>query len=387
MPDPDPTADILSFRELPEVAAALRDRRQTIVRRWNDAVKKHLPDADPLTAAQVRDSIPLVLEKIAQALESADVGADLVTDVGRAHGVSRAQQNYKIEELLTEYRILRAIVFEELLAARGTPLGYAEILAVNVAIDAALASGVSAFAEHRRTQLQSAAESESKFLSFLSHDVRNNLNAVTLMLDVLARRLSQREEFREDAEDLRALQRSILETTEGMDRLLDSERLRRGAVVLKLAPVRLRDLVEALLSSSFLRRAQAKGLTVENAMPAAAAAQSDRELLTLVLQNLIGNAIKFSARGTVRVAAESVPDGWRLSVSDQGPGISPERLRTLFHAFTRGETHGQSGLGLGLSIASHAAHLLGNELQVQSTLGRGSTFSLIVPAAKPEDAA
>src|SRR5690349_6318109 len=119
MPDPDPTAEILSFRELPDVAAALRDRRQTIERRRNDAVKKHLPDADPLTAAQVRDSIPLVLEKIAQGLESADVGAHLVTDVGRAHGVSRAQQNYKIEELLTEYRILRAIVFEELLAARG----------------------------------------------------------------------------------------------------------------------------------------------------------------------------------------------------------------------------------------------------------------------------
>src|SRR5438874_8476466 len=102
MPDPDPTSDVLSFRALPEVAAALRERRQVIVDRWNAAVKKHLPDADPLTAAQVRDSIPLVLEKIAQALESVDVGEGLVKDVGEAHGVARAQQNYKIEELLTE---------------------------------------------------------------------------------------------------------------------------------------------------------------------------------------------------------------------------------------------------------------------------------------------
>jgi signal transduction histidine kinase len=68
-----------------------------------------------------------------------------------------------------------------------------------------------------------------------------------------------------------------------------------------------------------------------------------------------------------------------LYVSDQGPGIAPDRVRTLFDAFTRGETHGQPGVGLGLNIASHAARLLGSDLQVESKPGEGSTFSLTLP--------
>jgi signal transduction histidine kinase len=135
-----------------------------------------------------------------------------------------------------------------------------------------------------------------------------------------------------------------------------------------------------------LRQAAGKGLRVENAVPAGAAAHSDRELITLVLQNLLGNAIKFSSRGTVRVDAANDPLGWRVSVSDEGPGISPDRVGTLFEAFTRGGTHGQPGMGLGLTIASHAARLLGSDLRVESTVGKGSTFSFTLPPAKPDAA-
>ena len=84
-------------------------------------------------------------------------------------------------------------------------------------------------------------------------------------------------------------------------------------------------------------------------------------------------------RTMASVGARQDQAGWVLSVSDQGPGIAPDRVQTLFHAFTRGETHGQPGVGLGLTIASHAALLLGSELKVESTLGQGTTFSLILP--------
>ena len=73
--------------------------------------------------------------------------------------------------------------------------------------------------------------------------------------------------------------------------------------------------------------------------------------------------------------------GWVLSVSDEGPGIAPEHLRNIFEAFRRGEMHGQSGVGLGLAIASRAAKLLGAELTVESKLGVGSTFRLAFPPA------
>ena len=86
----------------------------------------------------------------------------------------------------------------------------------------------------------------------------------------------------------------------------------------------------------------------------------------------------------VRISAEDDHLGWRVAVSDQGPGIAPDRVAQLFNAFSRGETHGQPGVGLGLTIASQAARLLGGELVVDSQVGKGSTFSFQLPAARPE---
>jgi signal transduction histidine kinase len=103
-----------------------------------------------------------------------------------------------------------------------------------------------------------------------------------------------------------------------------------------------------------------------------------------VLQNLLGNAVKFSSGGTVRVTAVDDPVGWKISVIDQGPGIAPDKLDAIFKAFGRGETYGQPGVGLGLTIASHAARILGSQLTVESKLGQGSKFSFVVPQAKPE---
>lgn len=233
--------------------------------------------------------------------------------------------------------------------------------------------------------MKSSAETESKYLSFLSHDLRNNLNGVTLTLEWLAERLKAFPHLVEEAQDLIGLRQSVTETVEGMDRMLQAERLRREAVQLKAVPVDLRQMAADVIAQG-MRKATEKGLKVENAVPADAAAYSDRELVGLVLQNLVGNAIKYSSKGTVRVAAETHKLGWKLSVSDEGPGIAPQRVARLFEAFTRGETHGQPGMGLGLTIASHAARLIGSELHVESEVGKGSVFSFTVPPAKPEQA-
>jgi signal transduction histidine kinase len=105
---------------------------------------------------------------------------------------------------------------------------------------------------------------------------------------------------------------------------------------------------------------------------------SDGELLSLVLQNLVGNGVKYSSGGTVRIGSDGAAEEGRpvIWVSDQGPGIAPEKIGHIFEAFKRGEVHGQRGVGLGLSIASQAAKHLGAELTVDSQLGIGSTFRL-----------
>jgi signal transduction histidine kinase len=369
------------MRPLPGVAAALRARKERILQRWTGEVDRYLPHADPLTRKQVRDSIPMVLEKIAMALETATSEAVAVLqEVGTAHGVARYQQNYNIEEVIIEYRLFRTIVLEELHNAAGSKLSFADSLPVNTGVDTALHRGVVDYVRHLTTELKSAAEAESRFLAFLSHDLRNNLSAVTLMLQALQDELSAVPQCSDAVSHIETLQSTLQRTIAGMNRLLEAERLRRQDVALQLAPVDLRELVSELIQL-VSADAQAKGLRIENAVPAEVTAQSDRDLLTLVLQNLLGNAVKYSTQGIVRIDAQPDPLGWRLAVSDRGPGIDPQRVAALYEAFTRGESHGQAGMGLGLSIASRATRLLGSELSVQSDLGKGSTFSFTVPPA------
>ena len=184
-------------------------------------------------------------------------------------------------------------------------------------------------------------------------------------------------------EDVESIQKSIMQTIGGMDRLLQAERLRKEAVEPKWEPLDLK-LALSEITARLSHEAKGKGLVLTVDVPEGAEARTDRELITLVMQNLLGNAIKYSARGTVRVTAKSLVNedginhGWILAVSDEGPGIAPENLSRLFDAFSRGDTHGQAGLGLGLSIASQASELLGAKLEVESKLGVGSTFRLLL---------
>ncbi|HEX8523580.1 MAG TPA: sensor histidine kinase [Tepidisphaeraceae bacterium] len=387
---PQETTDLLALRALPELAGALRQSASRVAERWTQAVEKHLPDADPLTAKQVRNSIPTVLEKIALALESGEPEALLVLEeVSAAHGAARFQQKYNVDELLIEYRLLRRVIFDELYAASGDKLTFMDAVPVDMGVDTALHRGVRNYVRHLKEELEATAVAESRYLSFLSHDLRNHLNSVTLMLEMVEQNLNSSGQFPEIVEDMQHLRRSVHQTVGGMDRLLQAERLRKQVVTIKLAPVNLHGLAEDVLAqarNSEAARAPQKALHLISEVPPDAAAQSDRELLILVLQNLVGNAVKFTERGTVRIAARSDKLGWRVEVIDEGPGIAPEQVASLFGAFSRGETHGKPGVGLGLNIASHAARLLGSELTVQSTVGKGSTFSFTVPPARPQEA-
>ena len=109
--------------------------------------------------------------------------------------------------------------------------------------------------------MKAAGAAEAKYLSFLSHDLRNNLNGVNLSLEVLKRRLAADPAFAEDVEDLEAARRAIFETMDGMNRLLQAERIRKGADP-KLAQVDLH-LLASEVAHQFSRRAAEKGVSIE----------------------------------------------------------------------------------------------------------------------------
>jgi signal transduction histidine kinase len=388
-PAPDPLGprggDIIEPDCCPELAAAFRAGEAVILRRCEDVVPRLLPHADRLTHDQVRDSLPDLLRHIADALESRQSRVSTgLKEVAPEHAATRFQQRFDVDELVAEYRILRQIILEEVHRALGRDLHLPELIALDVATGFSIQEGVATFVDHEKQEVHGSLAAESRYLSFLAHDLRNNLNACTLTLELLRQRMLESPQFRDDAQDMESLQRSIAHTIEGMDRLLQAERLRRRAAQFHATPVHLSQ-VAGTIAHQLTPHAEQKGLLLEVSIPADAVVHSDGELIALVLQNLVGNAIKYSARGTVRVAAAACGEqgAWALSVSDEGPGIAPEHRGRLFEAYVRGETHGQTGVGLGLAIAFQAARLLGATLALESTAGVGSTFRLTIPSHEP----
>ena len=388
----DPTVDLLATRPFPKIAAALKARKGRVLRRWEEEVKTLLPQADELTLGQLRDHLPQILDQAVEAMgASHDSPLSELVEMTRSHGSMRFHQQFNVQELIVEYRLLRRILVEEINRGLGGKLTVGQVIVLNMAVDTAMQHGVMSFIQHQREQLRAAGEVQSRYLSYLSHDLRNNLNGCTLMLEVLRQRLAGLEGFTEDVGDIATIQRSVAETIAGMDRILQAERLRKAAVRPNVDRVDLGSVVHDALRQG-ARAAGNKGLKLEADVPPGASAESDRELLGLVLQNLIGNAVKYSAAGTIVVRARPWLDaetgearGWELSVTDQGPGIAPQHRQRLFDAFARGETHGQPGVGLGLAIAAHAARLLGGYLAFESEVGLGSTFRVFLPNLRADE--
>lgn len=379
-----PLLNLLAGRAFPELAAALRAGRDTIIAQWEGICRDAIPRADELSEPQLRDDAPKVLDHVADALESDQARfTDDLVEVTAAHGIVRFQQNFNIGELLLEYNLLRAAAIDYVSRRLGRAPDVAEQIAFNAAIDVMLRRAVQAYVEYQSSELKAATEAQSKYLSFLSHDLRGGLNGVFLMIEVLRRELANEPRLAETVKDLDVMRRSLLETVATMDRFLYAERFRKGKVQLRPATIRVNTLLEDT-AAHFIYQAKDKGLELTIDAPPSCTVTSDRELLTIILQNLVSNAVKYTEKGGVRVAARSVAEGGcEISVSDQGPGISPERLSGLFGEFTRGDTHGQPGVGLGLSIARKAADYLGASLWAESEPGQGSTFHVKLPKELP----
>lgn len=235
---------------------------------------------------------------------------------------------------------------------------------------------------HELAVSEEAARAKDAFLANVSHEIRTPLNALLGVAELLSqselnpRQRLQVQVFRESGQALHSL----------INDLLDLSRLAAGRLELDPAPF---DLRQALARVVDLLRVRAEdkglGLVLEAADTLPLAVLGDRLRLEQALINLVGNALKFTARGEVRLAARAdpqLPGMLRFDVVDTGIGIAPNKLAAIFEPFTQADgsiTRTYGGTGLGLSITRSIAQLMGGSVQVQSTPGAGSTFTLRLP--------
>jgi signal transduction histidine kinase len=277
----------------------------------------------------------------------------------------------------------------ELEAQLGRQANALEAAALHATFDLMLLRAFMALVDEKERHLRDAADRELKYLTFMSHDMNNQLSAVSLHLRLLKDALATSGQQPDMTSIIGTVLRGIDQTARSMRQLLDHESLRKGSLVARRTPVNLGTMLNTI-AMEFGPLAREKDLKVAVNADPTCEAKTDPGLISLVLRNLIGNAVKYAQRGTIHIQCQSDPPApdaddrkrsLRISVTDQGPGIAAEHLDQIFHAFRRAESHGQPGVGLGLAIAAQSARLLEAELTVESTPGNGSTFHLRLPPA------
>ncbi len=230
----------------------------------------------------------------------------------------------------------------------------------------------------------SASAAKSEFLAVMSHEIRTPLNAVLGMLELLHQ------------QDLSATQTSYVESARGagenlltlINHILDFARLESGRLDLHPQPFCLEPLLQQCISV-FRYKAEEKGLRLsyEIAEAARAGFLGDAQRIRQILFILVDNALKFTAKGYVKITVHFDQNQVQIDVADSGVGINASQQNLIFERFRQADssiTREYGGTGLGLSIAKELVMLHDGEISVQSVPGKGSCFSVVMPLPEAE---
>ena len=246
----------------------------------------------------------------------------------------------------------------------------------DVTQEEALKASLLAKAEEARL----ARDAKSRFLAMMSHEVRTPMNGVLGMLDLVIDMPLQPEQRRM----LLRCKQSAQALLTIVNDVLDFSKIEAGKLSLESTSLSLRSLVEDVCADFALQAAR-KTVSLDHHIDVALPqfVLGDPVRIRQVLTNLIANAIKFTATGTVRVRAHAYgDDAWSLEVEDTGAGIAPAAMAQLFRPFQQADastTRRYGGTGLGLSIVKQLVELMEGTVACQSTLGRGSCFRVVLP--------
>lgn len=232
-----------------------------------------------------------------------------------------------------------------------------------------------------------AAQARSDFLANMSHEIRTPLNAILGFTDVMLNNRPAGDD-RRYLETIRGAGDSLLHV---LNDVLDSAKLDRGAVDLEMLDFDLRQLVHAL-RETMGPGAVAKGLALEVNVSEDVPrhVRGDRFRIGQVLTNLLGNAVKFTQTGRVDLDVSNVPDGIMFVVRDTGIGIAADRLQAIFEPFTQADASMSrrfGGTGLGTTISKQLVSLMQGQIWVESEVGAGSRFHVVLPLETSPQAA
>ena len=239
-----------------------------------------------------------------------------------------------------------------------------------------------------KDEAEKANSAKSDFLAHMSHEIRTPLTAVTGVAEILN---MQKTKFDEKTQKLMAaLNASAIGLRDLISDILDFSKIESGKIVLEDKEIDLHEFFESLNMIMSVRSSEKKlNFECDYTSIDGLKISGDRTRLHQILINLIGNAVKFTNAGSVKVLANVITSNEKellqVEVADTGIGIAEEHLPHIFESFRQADasvSRKYGGTGLGLPIARHLAQLMGGNIYVTSRIGEGSTFTLYVPLTR-----
>ena len=318
----------------------------------------------------------------------AEGGLDLPIDADREDEIGDLARDFGLmaERLRQSYASLEQKVTDRTIQLSEARDALAQRAAQVDQLNAQLVAQLGQLAD-RRDEAERANAAKTRFLATASHDLRQPMHSVGLLVSALHERVASVEAIAIADKALAAV--STMEDLFGC--LLDISKLDAGAVLPEIGDVPLRG-VFMRIEQIWAPQAAERGLRLV-VRPTALVARTDEALIERIVGNLVSNAIRYTGRGGVLVAARRRGDRIALQVWDTGPGIAERHRAAIFEEFFRIEPSSAgkaAGLGLGLSIVQRSARILEHDLSVESRVGTGSRFEVLLPcvgvgaAAVPE---
>jgi signal transduction histidine kinase len=236
-------------------------------------------------------------------------------------------------------------------------------------------------------KLGEASRLKSQFLANVNHELRTPVSAIIgyarLVLRATDGKIAQLQ-----TENLKDLLRNAERLLNQIDSLLEFSKIEAGKMEVHVEPVKVNEVIQGAISTIEPSLNGGSVRIIREIAPDIAAVNTDREKLRQILLNLLDNAVKFTERGEIKIAASEQNGSVKLVVSDTGIGIPKEELNKIFEEFHRGDsssTKNYRGTGLGLAIAKKFVNFLGGEIAVESEVGKGSVFTVTLPLDRGEN--